>query len=199
MNLRWDDDATLYGTRIRPSFFDGEIAKAELDAAKRILPFLRATAPIMMFTETDRQNFYCDQLSTQPDAVFAHGSGLIAVEYKHKSERKFFRNSWQDQIRLGDMLQCVICGYAVAQNYKKTTACVLRYHNVCFLLTPSTAVMHAVLDLIPLALQYYGESRRVSASQLAKFAIPKVESMYPQEDKARSEAGRLAHETVLRR
>lgn len=199
MLLRWDDQTTLYGTRIKAVFFDGDVAYDQPDAAGRILPFLRQRKPDVLFVEDDRKNFYCDQLSTQPDAVFAHGEGLIAVEYKYKNKRPTRRNDWQDQIRLADMLQCMICGYAVAQNFKKTTACVLRYHNVCFLLTPNAAMMHSVLDLIPMAMQYYGEDRRVSASQLAKFALAKVENTYPRSENARSEAGRIAHENLLRR
>lgn len=199
MSLRWDDHATLYGTRIKVSFFDGEASEREAGLAARVLPFLRGTRPTVMFTERDRRNFYCDRLSAQPDVVLAHGSGLIAVEYKSFGRRNHSRGSWQKEIRLKDMLQCMIGGYAVAQTYKKTTACVLRYHNVCYLLSPAAEMMHSVLDLAPLALQYHEERERVSASQLAEFAMDKIRRNYPIENTARAEAGRLAHESLLRR
>lgn len=199
MSLSWKDQATLYGTKVKASFFDGDAIKDEPDLAKRVLPFLSTARPKTMFTESDRQNFYCDKLVAQPDVVFEHGDGLISVEYKSVGGKTHAQEEWQQSIRLKDMLQCLIAGYAVAQTYKKPTACVLRYHNVCYLLTPEPGVIHLMLDLIPMAMHYHSEDRRISASQLAQFAMDKIRSSYRGTNDSRAAAGRAAHESLLRR
>lgn len=199
MSISWHDQATLYGTQIKASFFDGDAVKDESDLAKRVLPFFTAARPKTMFTESDRQNFYCDKLVAQPDVVFEHGDGLISVEYKSVGSKAHDRTEWRQSIRLKDMLQCLIAGYAVAQTYKKPTACVLRYHNVCYLLSPEAGVIHSMLGLIPMAMNYHSEDRRISASQLAQFSMDKIRSSYRGPVDARSAAGKAAHESLLRR
>ena len=97
------------------------------------------------------------------------------------------------------MLQCLIAGYAVAQSYKKITGCVLRYHNVCYLLTPDPIVIGEMLNLIQLAKQYYRDSRRVSASQIAKFSEERMRMMFTEQEDARSAQGRIAHENMLKK
>ena len=100
---------------------------------------------------------------------------------------------------LKDMLQCMISGYAVAQNFKKPTACVLRYHNVCYLLSPEPGVITSMLSLIPMAMVYHADDKRVAAGQLAQFAHEKIRSTYPGPADARKAAGKVAHDTMLRR
>lgn len=199
MSLSWHDQASFYGTTVKASFFDGDAAKNEPDLARRVLPFLRVARPKILFTESDRQNFYCDKLVAQPDVVFAHGNGLISVEYKSVGGKAHAREDWQQSIRLKDMLQCMIAGYAVAQIYRKTTACVLRYNNVCYFLAPEPGVIYSMLDLIPMAMNYYSDNRRVSSSQLAQFALEKIRSSYRGPNDARAAAGRTAHKFLLRR
>ncbi|MQY51302.1 hypothetical protein [Rhodocyclus gracilis] len=199
MLINWHDQTTLYGIEVKAYFFDGDAVKDESVLAKRALPFLAAARPKTLFTESDRQNFYCDKIVAQPDAVFEHGDGLISVEYKSVGGKSHNRADWRQSIRLKDMLQCLIAGYAVAQTYKKPTACVLRYHNVCHLLYPEAEVIHTVLGLIPMAMNYHSEERRISASQLAQFSIDKIRSSYSPPDDDRSAAGKAAHESLLRR
>jgi hypothetical protein len=123
---------------------------------------------------------------------------MIAVEYKYAGYHGHHRDQWQRQIRIKDMLQCLIAGFAVAQNYKQVTGCILRYHNVCYLLTPDPGVMQTVFELIPLAKQYFNDERRVAAAQLAQFAVDRIRSTYPGPLDHRSEEGRVAHDRMLK-
>lgn len=199
MLMTWHDQETLYGIKVKASFFDGDSVKDEPDLAKRVLPFFTTARPKTMFTESDRQNFYCDRLVAQPDVVFEHGDGLISVEYKSVGGKAHDRTDWRQSIRLKDMLQCLIAGYSVAQTYKRPTACVLRYHNVCYLLSPEANVIHSMLNLIPMAMDYHSESRRISASQLAQFSMEKIRNSYRGPNDDRAAAGREAHKSMLRR
>lgn len=194
----WQDEAQLYGITVKPYFFDAQHAM-EMALAPRVLPFLEKVPPKTMFTEEDRQNFIHGQLIAQPDAVFEHGNGLICAEYKSVGGQSHSLEKWRREIRLKDMLQCLIAGYAVAQSYKRPTACVLRYHNVCYLLVPDPGVIGVMLDLIPLAKQYFSEPRRISASQIAQFSVERVRAAYPGPKDPRSDQGRFAHESMLKR
>lgn len=195
----WSDQAVLYGVTVKAHFFDADAARREASLPRRVLPFLGALPPKTMFTEEDRQNFYYGELVAQPDAVFEHGNGLIAVEYKSVGARPHSPARWRNEVRLKDMLQCLAAGYAVAQTYHKPTACVLRYHNACYLLTPDPAVIGSMLDLIPMARQYHGGAARVSASQIAQFALERVRAAFPGPADERQEQGRAAHESMLKR
>jgi hypothetical protein len=195
----WNDQAVLYGITVKAHFFDADAAQREQGLPRRVLPFFTGTPPKTMFTEQDRQNFYYGELVAQPDAVFEHGNGLIAVEYKSVGARAHAPARWRTEVRLKDMLQCIAAGYAVAQTYHKPTACVLRYHNACYLLTPDPAVIGIMLDLIPMAKQYHEDKRRVSASQIAQFALERVRASFPAPADERHEQGRAAHDAMLKR
>ena len=196
----WQTQAGLYGITVKVHFFDPGSADDEKVAAYRVLPFLRAGAPAkLMFAEADRKNFATGDLIAQPDAVFEHRNGLISVEYKSVGRRPHQPDTWHREIRLKDMLQCLLGGYAVAQSYRRVTACVLRYHNVCYLLSPDPGIVLLMLDLIPMAKSYYGEDRRISASQLAEFSIARIQKIHPEPEDGRSAAGRAAHESMFRR
>lgn len=199
MSISWHQQATLYGIDVKASFFDANKVNSEHELVRRVLPFFTTAHPKTIFTESDRKNFYCEELVAQPDAVFEHGNGLISVEYKSVGGRDHDPAEWQQNIRLKDMLQCLLGGYSVAQTYKKPTACVLRYHNVCYFLIPEFSVMHTILSLIPMAKSYYSEKSRVSSSQLAQFSIDKIRSHYSSQNDAKSIAGRTAHEVLLKR
>src|ERR1039457_2410486 len=98
------------------------------------------------------------------------------------------------------MLQCLIAGYAVAQTFKKPTGCVLRYHNVCHMLVPDPKVISIMLNLIPLAIQYFpsGEGK-IPSAKLAAFSTDRVQLAFPGPKDARAEEGRLAHKLLLKR
>jgi hypothetical protein len=174
----WHDQASIYGIRAKAHFFDGDVIEKEPDLRARALPLLRDAQLTTLFTEEDRKNFHHGDIAAQPDAVFEHGTGLVSVQYKYAGGRLHHPDLWQRQIRLKDMLQCVIAGYAVAQNYQKITACVLRHRNVCYLLTPEVHVIRCVVELIPLAKQYFEEANHVAASRLAQFAAQRVRERF---------------------
>jgi hypothetical protein len=117
--INWHDQGLIYGINVKSFFFDADAAQKEQSLPQRILPFLDGTSINTLFTEQDKKNFFHGELVAQPDAVFEHGNGLISVEFKSVSGRLHNPENWSQQIRLKDMLQCVIAGYAVAQNYKK--------------------------------------------------------------------------------
>jgi hypothetical protein len=199
--LQWHDQAVINGIQVKAFFFDGNAAKAETDLVRRAVPML-ANAPVkpaVLATEQDRKNFYHDILVAQPDAVFAHGQGLVCVEYKFVGFKDHSRQNWRNEIRLGDMLQNIVASFVVAQSQRKVTACILRYHNVAYLLTPGEAVINMVVGLAPMAMAYYAETRRVAAKQLAKFALERVQSAFPRAETERAAEGRVAHDTLLRR
>jgi hypothetical protein len=195
----WHDQSLIYGVRTKAYFFDGNAIQQEPDLPTRALPLLRNVRLKTLFTEKDRKNFFHGEIAAQPDAVFEYGAGLISVEYKYAGGKPHHRDAWQRQIRLKDMLQCVIAGYAVAQNYKRVTACVLRYHNVCYLLTPEAAVFRSIFELIPLAKQYFEQSNHVAASKLAQFSTQRIQDRFQGPEDARSEEGRVAHDRMLKR
>jgi hypothetical protein len=199
--LNWHDTATIHGIQVKAFFFDGRSAQEETDILRRALPMLvdAPVQPVLVATEADRKNFYFENLVAQPDVVFAHGSGLICVEYKFVGYRNHSRQRWKREIRLVDMLQNVVASFVVAQSTKKVTACLLRYHNAAYLLTPPAELVQELRRLAPLGMAYIGDTRRIAARQLADFATSRIEKLYPGEERARAAEGKVAHDTLLRR
>lgn len=199
--LHWHDTATIHGIQVKAFFFDGKSAQEETDILRRALPMLvdAPVKPALVATESDRKNFYFENLVAQPDVVFSHGSGLICVEYKFVGYRDHSRQRWKREIRLVDMLQNIVASFAVAQSQKKVTACVLRYHNVAYLLTPAQELVEELRRLAPLGMTYIGDNRRIAARQLADFACSRIEKLYPGEESARAAEGKVAHDALLRR
>lgn len=197
----WDDQATVMGIAVKAVFFQPADAEAQTDAVKRVLPFLAtSTVTRLLTTESDRRNVRHGLLIAQPDAILSHGQGLITLEYKSVNRRSHTRQGWKREIRPKDMLQAIAGAYAVAQSEHKVTACVLRYHNVAYLLSPCQEVVQTMVDLLPAAKDYYQEDRLVSASQIAEFALNRLHRRFwvpSQDEKARSDAGRVAHDQML--
>ena len=55
------------------------------------------------------------------------------------------------------------------------------------------------LRLIPMAMVYHADDKRVAAAQLAQFSLDKIRSTYKGPADARMAAGKVAHDTMLRR
>jgi hypothetical protein len=199
--IDWADNSVVFGIRVKPFFFDGDAASAEANPAKRILPFFKIASPKLLFADSDKKNFYHGNIVAQPDAVFEHANGLISVEYKSVGGKIHVPSEWRQSIRIKDMLQCLVAGFVVAQHYKKPTACVLRYNNVCYLLVPSSDLIEAVTGLVPMAIAYYAERSNVSSSQLAQFSVEKIRLTYKSsspQDFEKSAEGIAAHASILR-
>lgn len=199
MPLNWNDKDTLYGIDVKAIFFDGDKARAETDMVRRVIPFLEPAKPKPLFTETDRKNFFTEHIAAQPDVVFEHKNGLISIEYKHVNFKPHHPPRWREEIRLLDMLQCVIAAFVVAQNFKKPTACVLRYHNVAYFLSPKPQLLKEIFALVRQAKDYHQQGRYVATKDLASFVEDKVKKLYPPPESERAKAGRRAHEEILRR
>lgn len=195
-------NSVVYGIRAKPYFFDGDAFAAEPDPAKRILPFFLSASPRLLFSDGDKKNFRHGNIVAQPDAVFEHANGLISVEYKSIGGKIHAPCDWRRNIRIKDMLQCLIAGYVVAQHYKKITDCVLRYNNVCYLLAPGFDILEIVLGLAPMAISYYSERSCISSSRLAQFSAEKIRLIHKDsapQDYEKSVEGVAAHASILRK
>lgn len=199
--INWHDQDTIHGIQVKAFFFDSDAADAETENIRRVLPMLAdaPVKPVLIHTEGDRENLYFENLVAQADSIYTHGSGLICLEFKSNSQRKHSRQRWRHEIRLKDMLQNIVASYVAAQHFKKITACLLRYHNVAYLLTPPPELILEVRRLAPLGMQYYKDRNRVAASELASFLVPSIERMYPGPARDGSAAGKVAHDALLRR
>lgn len=199
--LQWHDQDVIHGIQVKAFFFDGDAAEKEQVYVRRVLPMLAdaPVKPVLLSTEEDRKNLFFGQLVAQADSVLEHGNGLICLEYKSGGGRDHARQNWRFKIKLVAMLQAIIASYVVAQTHRKVTACVLRYHNVAYLLTPSEGLINLLVSLAPQAMVYFQDRRCVAAAQLASFAQERVKKDYPMAETAAQAAGRVAHDTMLKR
>lgn len=193
----WSTRGERNGIAIHANFFDGERANATENVIARTLCFLPGLQARMLWSETDRRNVRWNRVVAQSDAVFEVGNGLLNLEYKSRSKRLIEPAAWLAQVRLKDMLQCLIASVAVAQTNGKTCAAVLRYHNVGLLLVPEQRLLDLVVGLIPAACDYCGQAD-IASSELAGYAELKVTKAFPWRDRQRSAAGIEAHARMFR-
>jgi hypothetical protein len=197
--ITWDDRAILYGIDARIVFFDAGAARAEPSVERRALPFMDTTGIETLAVEADRRNLRHGAIVAQLDGLFRYKNGLIALEYKTRGGRPISRPAWQPDVRCKDVLQCVMAGYVAAQVHRQLVACILRYDNAALMLTPPPDVVEAVLELVPMAISYYGEARDVAVSKLAEFADNRIRSRFGEVQRASHAHGQRAHEELLRR
>jgi hypothetical protein len=199
--LKWHAEAEIHGVNVRGQFFSPSDVDGREDFVARNLPVFQTARPKLLCTEKDRRNFRVGELVGQPDAVLEHGNGLIALEYKSCGGRAHLPNSWQNQLQLKDMLQCIGGAMVVAASLGKPTAAVLRAHGALYLLKPRPELLSLLAVNVPVARTCFLEERGVSISQLAKFCVALVEARFPREteqSRARSLAGQQLHEQMLR-
>jgi len=72
----------VLGVRVRAFFFDPAEVDACSDFAARQLPAFRRARPQLLLAEGERGRYTVAELSASPDAVLAHGNGLICLSYK---------------------------------------------------------------------------------------------------------------------
>jgi hypothetical protein len=193
----WHESSHRNGVAIHARFFDGDVMDLLPDAIERSLCFLPGTRARMLWSENDRHNVRWGQLVAQSDALFDLGNGLLSLEYKTRGKRSLDRNDWLKDVRLKDMLQCVIAAVAVAQTTGKTCAAVLRYHNVGLLLVPEQRLLDLIFGMVPAACQYFGRSD-VRSSALAHYTEARVVEEFPWRDEVRSQEGVKAHREMFR-
>lgn len=193
----WEAEGVRNGVRMRARFFDGDAADRQEDRVRRTLCFLPDTSAQLLWREQDRRNLRWGSVVAQSDGVYALGDGLINLEYKSRGRRPIDQQAWLGDVRLKDVLQCLIMSVVVAQTLSRSCAAVLRYHNAGILLVPQQALLNTVIGMIPQACAYY-RSADVAATDLAKFAEPRVEKDFPWRDVIRSRAGVEAHSQLFR-
>jgi hypothetical protein len=195
--FEWQTSGKRNGITIHASFFDGDRADETRDVIERTLCFLPGVRARMLWSEGDRRNVRWNRVVAQSDAVFELAGGLLSLEYKWKSQRSIDPTAWLPQMRLKDMLQCLIASVAVAQTHGRTCAAVLRYHNVGLLLVPEQRLLDLVVGMIPAACDYCGQPD-IASSELADYAVLKVVKGFPWRDTQRSAAGIEAHARMFR-
>ncbi|HEX2658554.1 MAG TPA: hypothetical protein VHU40_09785 [Polyangia bacterium] len=199
--IAWDDRAELYGIDSRIVFFepDTPATLAEPKVERRALRFMNTDGVRAISVESDRHLLRFGGIVAQLDGLFTYKNGLIALEFKTRTERLLSRTGWRREVRLKDMLQCTMAAYVAAQLHRKLVANLLRYRNAALMLTPRPEVVEAVLELVPMATAYHQESRDVAVSKLAEFAASRIESRFGDRAQRNDVAGQKAHEELLRR
>lgn len=179
--LDWHDQADLLGVRVRTFFFDPQAVNAQADFAARHLPNLPQAPPAiavrLLVPEGQRASYRVPGLLAQPDAVLAHGNGLLCLTYKGGDGRLHAPATWQRQWRVDVMLQCLAAGMAVAGQRQQSTAVLWRGANLLCQFDPSPAVLECLATHISAARHYWNEPQQVSPAQLARFCEPRLRAM----------------------
>ena len=172
--LRWHDEADVLGVRVRAFFFDPAEVDARPDFVGRQLPILQGSAARLLALEGQRDSYRVSGLLAQPDAVLAHGNGLLCLSYKGGDGRLLAPALWRAQWRLDVMLQCIASAMAVAGQRQQPTAALWRGANVLCQFDPGPAVLECLATHIAAAQQYWNGAPQVSPAQLASFCEPRL-------------------------
>ena len=172
--LRWHDEADVLGVRVRAFFFDPAEVDARPDFVGRQLPILQGSAARLLALEGQRDSYRVSGLLAQPDAVLAHGNGLLCLSYKGGDGRLLAPALWRAQWRVDVMLQCIASAMAVAGQRQQPTAALWRGANVLCQFDPGPAVLECLATHIAAAQQYWNGAPQVSPAQLASFCEPRL-------------------------
>ena len=181
--LDWHDQAELLGVRVRTFFFDPATVNAQADFVARHLPNLpnRRQGPglsaHLLVPEGQRASYRVPGLLAQPDAVLAHGNGLLCLSYKGGDGRLHAPDTWRQHWRVDVMLQCLAAGMAVAGQRQQITAVLWRGANLLCQFDPSPEVLECLASHIGAARHYWNEPQQVSPAQLARFCEPRLRAM----------------------
>lgn len=181
--LPWHDEADLLGVRVRAFFFDPAEVDARADAVARLLPVLDGCGARLLAADGLRETYHAGGLAAQPDAVLAHGGGLLCLTQRSGDGRPFDRGSWRQQWPADGMLQSLAAAMAVAGQTQLPTAALWRGVNLLCQFDPSPAVLECLATHIGAARHYWNEPLSVSPAQLARFCEPRLRSL-PGLDKA---------------
>lgn len=175
--LPWHDETDVLGVRVRVHFFDPAEADAANDFVARQLPILRGSGARLLAPEGQRQAWRAGDLLAQPDAVLAHGDGLLCLTYKGGDGRLHQPALWRAQWRVDVMLQCIASAMAVAGQSQKPTAALWRGTNLLCQFDPGVAVLECLATHIGAARHYWRERQTVSPAQLAAFCEPRLRAL----------------------
>lgn len=175
--LAWHGEADLLGVRVRVHFFDPAQADAAADAVGRLVPILAGSGARLLAPEGQRQPYRAGSLLAQPDAVLAHGEGLLCLSYKGSDGRLVHPAQWLAQWRVDVMLQCIANAMAVAGQTQRPTAALWRGANLLAQFDPGVAVLECLATNISAARHYWRELQVVSPAQLAAFCEPRLRAL----------------------
>jgi hypothetical protein len=175
--LPWHDEAELLGVRIRAFFFNPLEVDARSDFVARQLPIFQSANPRLLGVEGQRDAYAVSALMAHPDAVLAHGTGLLCLTYRGGDGRLFDATHWRSQCRVDVMLQCIATTMAVAGKSQLPTAALWRGANVLCQFDPSPPVLECLGSHISAARHYWNEPQLVSPSQLASFCEPRLRAL----------------------
>lgn len=175
--LPWHDEAEVLGVRVRAYFFDPAEADAAPDFVSRQVPILRGSAARLLMPEGQRQTYRAGGLQAQPDAVLAHGDGLLCLTYKGGDGRVLQPALWRAQWRVDVMLQCIANAMAVSGQHQQPTAALWRGANLLCQFDPGVAVLECMATHIAAARHYWRELQMVSPAQLAAFCEPRLRAL----------------------
>lgn len=193
----------FYGSDITPYFFDSRKIDKNATFVDRVLPFIRNSSSIkLLYTETDKKNFYYGDIVAQPDAVMEQHEHLLSLEYKSltgSNQKLHEKNRWEQQIRLKDVLQAIVNSLQVSIVENKPCVTLLRYVNVVYFISPSKELCEFILQKAPDAKLFHNEKKFVSSSQLCEVIEPLVKKLFQQEENLAQKEGKISHEHMLQR
>ena len=172
--LRWHDEAEVLGVRVRVFFFDPAEVDARPDFIGRQLPILQGTAARLLVPEGQRDTYRVGGLQAQPDAVLAHGNGLLCLSWRGGDGRVLDAARWRQQWRADVMLQAIATAMAVAGQLQRPTAALWRGANLLCQFDPGPPVLECLASNIPAAQRYWDGVAQVSPAQLASFCEPRL-------------------------
>lgn len=172
--LAWHDEADLLGVRVRIFFFDPTEVDTRPGFVDRQLPLLQGVTMQLLTPEGQRSNYQVGALRAQPDAVLAHGNGLLCLSYKGNDGRFLAPARWQQHWRVDTMLQSIASAMAVAGDRQLPVAALWRGTNVLCQFDPSPPVLECLASHIGAARDYWREPEVISPAQLASFCEPRL-------------------------
>ncbi len=175
--LPWHDEADVLGVRVRAFFFDPAEVDARGDFVARLLPILRGGHTRLLVPDGQRQTYRAGGLVAQPDAVLAHGNGLLCLAHKGGDGRLQAPAHWRAQWRADVMLQAIASAMAVAGQSQKPTAALWRGTNLLCQFDPGVVVLECLATHIGAARHYWQERQSVSPAQLAAFCEPRLRAL----------------------
>lgn len=175
--LPWHDEADVLGVRVRAHFFDPAEVDGRADFVARQLPILRQSSARLLVPEGERKGYRAGLLLAWPDAVLAHGDGLLCLSYKGGDGRLVEPSQWRAQIRVDVMLQCIANAMAVAGQRQQPTAALWRGTNLLCQFDPGVAALECLATHMGAARHYWRELQSVSPAQLAAFCEPRLRAL----------------------
>ena len=176
-HLSWHQEAELLGVRVRAYFFEPAEIEGRPDFVGRQAPILHGMGARLLAPEGQRETYRAGALVAQPDAVLAHGDGLLCLSYRGGDGRLHQPDSWRRQWRADVMLQCIANAMAVAGQRQQPTAALWRGANLLCQFDPGPLVLDCLATHISAARHYWNEPLQVNPAQLASFCEPRLRAM----------------------